>query len=152
MAKKENNIKYIIGGVIIAILLIAIIVVYSSKPEEKEKLTEEDFKILDIYWDDSIYWDKLCAGDFGDFQTAGYKILTFQNEEELLCNLFINEKDFAHYDQNLGKTYSLFERDEPLHKGYDNIDASKNNIFKICCTSNIKDGEICDSVALPTKC
>jgi len=175
MAKKENNTKYILGGVVIVILLIAIIVVYSSKPQEKEKLTEEDFKIINANWDTyrmkysdgeglivdtpkiEYDWNLICGCSEKPCTTSAWHITT-QSSEELVCeNMIDGFDDDSNVELGSGSV---------IHKGvtkisfvegetgniYTNFDVTKNHEIIVCCASRNKVGKICDSVTLPAKC
>lgn len=164
MKKERRNL--IVGVVIGVIIVIVIILIYNaSKPQPKEKLTEDDFKIISASWNDyqvtnggfspvRMDWDKLCSGEYGtDYLSAGYTITTQQTEESMSCYYIINSEEKREYDKNLGEVFYGFENDTKIHHGDYNLNFKQNNEITICCHSNrFKEGEICKSITLEAKC
>ena len=152
--KKEG----VIGIVVVVVVILAVIFIVSNKPVEKEFMTEEDFQIVSISWNEDVKWDSMCDPEIialtdRDKLTAGYIILTQQNEDTLSCNYWINGVPQRNEDQNLGQVYWGFEREQRTHEGSYNVDYTRDNEITICCKSNgDKEGEDCDSVTLKKRC
>jgi len=161
MAKKENNVKYFVGGLIIVILIISIVIVYSSKSQNKEVLTENDFKILSANWDTyrmeysekeglvvhpariEYDWDLICGCSEKPCETSAWHI-TVQTSEELLCeNTIEGIDDNSNFEMGSGLTKVSVNT---------NLDVTKSHEIIVCCASPIKNGKVCDSITLPAKC
>ena len=147
----KDNIKWMIFGIVI-VLAIGIIYVFffsnSNKVGVNNKdpglLTENDFEILSVSWNQDSSWDTICELSPTDSENIMYSLNTKQNSD-LECEFTING--------NKKDSTWIFEKgtkfiDEGLH----NVPIFKNNVITICCSSYGNEGEICDTVTLPAKC
>lgn len=171
MVKKLNNTKFmLLGGVIIGVLIILTIISVNSNKNERviENLSEDDFKIISASWDTSeaiwdavqeayvqsniipINWNYRCNNNcsngkciFSDYQ------ITTQQSEDLNCNTWF---DNTKYDLGNNVTGYYFKKGITSSAMWNGFDITKNHQIKICCTSFFKEGEVCQSINLLTKC
>ena len=164
MKRKEKFAFVAISFAIIIILFISLIA-FLDRPKPKEKITDEDFKILSASWnnyqvmnnkisDFKIDWEGLCSGKYGgDSLSVSYNIVTNQKEESLSCYFIINGEEKKEYDKDVGRTFWSFENKTKSHlEGVYNLDYKEDNQITICCTSLFKEGEVCKSITLKAKC
>jgi len=171
MVKKEknNNLWYILGGAVIIILILLVLSSDINKPSVKEELTSEDFEIISAGWnvyqtrydqqqstyvpDESlpkINWSYYCSGLGGDGweELSNWHFTTHQSENLLCVYYYDGIRDELHNDGSR----SLFNTGV-LYQGMgSSLDYKEDHELMICCTSDSKDGEVCDSINLPARC
>ena len=173
MAKRygDYTISILIGFIVALIIIFGIYIsINKINTPTKTELTEDDFKILSADWNiyqtkfdtglsayapdetkSKVDWDYYCSNYNSNWEwnkLANWHWTT-QQKLDLTCK--------SYYDGILGNglenTNGFILYNGTRYSGLGaSLDYSENHEVKICCTSNFKSGEICDSITLPAKC
>jgi hypothetical protein len=143
-----------------------------KKPGPIVRLTDEDFKIVSVVWNDyktnfsedgnwkllsePIPWYDDCYGrNIGDNYSEldlmySYTIIK-QQSEDLNCNFILNGVSMAGEDNKT--EYVLLEKEENVLMGLYPLSFWVNNNIVMCCSTDVEErGEVCKSITLPAKC
>lgn len=146
MAKKQNKTIWILVGVIVALVIILGIYISITKTNIsiENPLKENDFKILSASWNQDNSWNAICENSPSDSKNIMYSLATQQNYD-LNCKFSIN-------GDGKDDVWIFEEGDNILNEGLHNIPIFQDNLITICCSSDKREGEVCDSITLPAKC
>jgi len=178
--KKNKDFSWIIGiglGILIC-LIILIVILFPSGEEQKESLTENDFQIISASWETYIMkwgnyeliidtpkrernWElicELCSASDG-CETSAWYVTTYASEN-LSCFVFLDniQVESYHGDYYFPKEY-IYEGIKKYNfiGGYynnviGNLKADQPHEIRMCCSSENKEGEVCDTITLSAKC
>ena len=134
---------------IILISLISILILSGSQQTDKDKLSDSNFQIVSLYWNNAIDWNLICNRCLNEGKDCksenGLKIrMKVDYSQPLDCDIYqdgIKMNERGKYSFNIGENTNEIR----------SLEFTKGHSFTVCCNGKYNEN-VCKSASVEKKC